>query len=74
MSKITYTVICSNDKKHRFPVVVEVKDGTEETQSTFEAQCPFCDKYSSVTIEGELAKDVTTQRELKHYGFETNKS
>ena len=69
MSKVTYTVICPFDKKHKFPVVLEVEDEKQGVADSFEEYCPFCDKFVQVTIDKKLAPDVDTLRRL---GFDEN--
>jgi hypothetical protein len=69
MSTITYTVICPFDKKHKFPVVVEVEDESEGAPDSLEEYCPFCDKFVRVTIDKKLVPDVDT---LRRFGFDNN--
>jgi hypothetical protein len=69
MKSVTYTVICPFDPGHRFPVVLEMEDGSEEKEkkSHVETYCPFCDKFVRVTVEGQLEPDVSVMR---GFGFE----
>jgi len=67
MSKVTYTVICPFDKKHKFPVVLEVEDKTGGVPDSFQEYCPFCDKFVQVTIDKKLKPDTKVLRGL---GFE----
>jgi len=69
MKKITYTVICPFDKKHKFPVVLEVEDEAGSAPDSFEEYCPFCEKFVRVTIEKKLVPDVDT---LRRFGFDEN--
>jgi hypothetical protein len=61
---ITYSVICPFGKDHKFPVVLEVDQNKKGEGGSFEARCPFCDKYVQVTIEKELKPDKTVLRGL----------
>jgi len=69
MKKPTYIVICPFNPQHRFPVVLEVEEGSEEKgkESRFETYCPFCDKFVQVTVAGKLEPDVSVMR---GFGFE----
>lgn len=66
MGKVTFTVICPYNKEHKFPVVLEVKDNTQDVENTFEEYCPYCDKYVQVKIDQELKPDVEVHR---RFGF-----
>ena len=61
---ITYLVICPFEKGHKFPVVLEVEQNKKGEGSSFEAHCPYCDKYVRVSIEKELKPDKVVLRGL----------
>ena len=61
---ITYIVICPFGKNHKFPVVLVVEQNKKAEGSSFEAHCPYCDKYVRVTIEKELKPDKVALRGL----------
>ena len=61
---ITYIVICPFNKDHKFPVVLEVEQNKKRVGSSFEAHCPYCDKYVRVTIDKELKPDKAVLRGL----------
>ncbi|UCH93021.1 MAG: hypothetical protein JSV88_22395 [Candidatus Aminicenantes bacterium] len=61
---ITYSVICPFGEGHKFPVVLEVDQKKKGEGGSFEAHCPFCDKYVRVNIEKELKPDKSVLRGL----------
>jgi len=61
---ITYIVTCPFEKDHKFPVVLEVEQNKKAEGSSFEAHCPYCDKYVRVKIEKELKPDIVVSRSL----------
>jgi hypothetical protein len=61
---ITYMVICPFGQDHKFPVVLEVEQNKKKESSSFEAHCPYCDKYVRVKIEKELKPDKVVLRGL----------
>jgi len=67
MKKVTYTVICPFNEKHKFPVVYEVEDETAGVESKAIEYCPFCDKPAEVTIQEKLKNDINVMR---GFGFE----
>jgi Zn finger protein HypA/HybF involved in hydrogenase expression len=60
--KITYSVICPFCKEHKLSVVLEVDQKKEGEGGSFEARCPFCDKYVQVPIGTELNLNTTVIR------------
>ena len=61
--KVTYTIICSANPDHQFPVVYDVEDETvgEDTADEF---CPFCGVLVRVKIQGKLKPDTDVHRML----------
>lgn len=60
--KKTYTVICTKNKKHKFPVVYEIEAGTEQQGSHPTEMCPFCGTLVEVTIQGKLDNRTVVRR------------
>ncbi len=66
MPKITYNVKCPHCEK-KFPLVVEVEEGSSETKSNADVYCPHCDRVVKVKIEGKLMKDTEV---FRRFGFD----
>ena len=62
MKKVTYIVICHKNPSHKFPVVYEIKEGTEAQTSRPTEQCPFCGELVEVTVEGQLIDDTIVRK------------
>lgn len=60
--KKVYTVICSKNPEHKFRVVYDIKEGTEDKTSHPTERCPFCDAFVEVTIQGELQDDIIIRK------------
>jgi hypothetical protein len=63
IKKVVYQVQCAFNSQHLFEKVFEIEEGTENRQSKIEAYCPFCDKFVTVTVQGE-APDTDTLRKF----------
>jgi len=55
-------VKCEFDDSHIITKVVEVKPGTEYTESTVHIYCPYCNKWSNGKILGDLHEDAEVER------------
>ena len=64
--KKAYTVICSKNKEHRFPVVYEIEENTGDVISRPTERCPFCGALVEVTVKGKIENDTIIRR----LGFE----
>ncbi|HEX9655132.1 MAG TPA: hypothetical protein VGA99_15605 [bacterium] len=60
--KVVYHVQCAFDPKHVFEKVIEIVEGTENKQSQVEAYCPLCDKFVTVTVQGETPTTKTLRK------------
>lgn len=61
----TLCVICEFNPDHIIEKDIEIKaDSEEQSISTINVYCPFCDKWTNGIVKGELVPDVTMLREL----------
>jgi hypothetical protein len=65
IKKKTLNVICEFNSDHIIQKDIEIKAGSnEKTTSTINVYCPFCNKFTNATVQGELFFDGTMLREL----------
>ena len=62
IKKVVYQVQCAFDPKHIFEKVFEIEEGTEKQQSRVEAYCARCDKFVTVTVQGETPTTDTLRK------------
>ena len=60
--RIKYKVLCANNPEHIFEKVVDIIEGTENTESEIQAYCPYCDDFVDITIQGELPPDTILRK------------
>lgn len=71
MAKVSFTVICAFNPDHKFPVVYDITNESEDIQDSKQEFCPYCGKLVNVTVKGELEAVSTVHRRL---GFKHDES
>jgi len=70
MKEVTYTVVCSANPEHKFPVTFEIEDNSKGAPDSADVFCPFCGTMVRVKVEGKLVHDAEVHRK---FGFKNQR-
>ncbi len=62
--KVVYHVQCNSDPEHIIEKVIEIEEGSENTETNVQAYCPLCKEHVTATIQGKVVPDQDILRKF----------
>ncbi|MDY6933814.1 MAG: hypothetical protein SVZ03_06280 [Spirochaetota bacterium] len=62
-----YNVECAFNKEHIFEKVIEIEEGSEDSELEMQAYCPFCDELMNIKIQEKAVSNAAILRKFDNY-------